>query len=171
MSSGAAEALRAFRFFCDCEASGLDDASYPIEIAVVSDDFEYHTLIKPHESWTYWDTNAEENFHRISRAKLEAEGKPIDVVCNELNQRLEGKTIWADSRFDRIWSDVLFETAGIPKLFKVENIQRALPELIWKKLLMEIPDENNAAHRALDDANELKNAWKRVIAFVERAMS
>lgn len=65
--------------FGDIEASGLDEASYPIEIGWSLPDGRTRSfLIKPEPEWTHWD-EAAEDLHGISREELEKSGLPPDA--------------------------------------------------------------------------------------------
>lgn len=53
-------------FFIDFEASGIAPDSYPIEVAAVSSEFAFNTLIKPARYWTHWSFDAQD-MHGLSQ--------------------------------------------------------------------------------------------------------
>jgi hypothetical protein len=166
MSTDLVQTLREFKIFFDMEASGLADDSYPIEVGITGDGLEYTALIKPHDDWTYW-SSASQNIHGISRKLLANEGKDITTVCNELNKMFKGQVIWSDSKFDPFWLEILFDKAGIQMAFAAKNMTHKMDRSFVAKLGYELPEENRKVHRALPDAEDLRDAWERVCTWVE----
>jgi DNA polymerase III epsilon subunit-like protein len=178
MSNELLDALRSFEIFFDVEASGLSDDSYPIEVGIIGKGKQYSSLIKPYvdpmvdpakenRSWTYWSSQSQA-IHKITRKQLEKEGQPIDVVCNEINEIFKGETICSDSKFDPFWLDILFDKAGIEMQFKCINLTRYLDKTFIEKLAYELPTGDRVVHRALPDAEDLRDAWNRVCNWVEK---
>jgi spore cortex formation protein SpoVR/YcgB (stage V sporulation) len=71
-------------WFVDFEASGIALDSYPIEIAIVSAETEYHALIRPVYYWTHWSFDAQD-MHGISRETLLADGLEPSLIAAELS--------------------------------------------------------------------------------------
>ncbi len=136
----------------DCEASGLDEESYPIEVGVAmhNDNIEY--LIKPISEWTYWSIKSEA-IHNIKRSTLFADGFDVVFVANILNSQLRGLSIISDSEvYESFWLDKLFRAAKMERNFKIININNLdfdFEKYKEKKLQLSkiIP-----IHRALNDA-------------------
>jgi len=127
----------------DFEASGLDDDSYPIEVGLVGDNFEYQALIRPDSDWNFWDDFAAET-HGISQPELLSNGLPCSKVSNDLNVFLGSSQVFCDSLpWDKFWLSRLYEGSGIQPSFNLI----AAPYL---------EDEGgDRAHRALEDARRL----------------
>ena len=113
----------------DIEASGFGSGSYPIEIGVAMPDGALHVwLIKPMEDWTHWQESAE-SVHGISRDQLLAEGQCSRLVADELNELLEGKTVYSDGwGVDRTWLALMFYEAHVLQGFKLDSIYGLLTE-------------------------------------------
>lgn len=142
--------------FIDFESSGLSPDSYPIEIAVAYSPDTYVKLIKPAYYWEYWDQNAQE-LHKITQAELLANGSDIEELTDELNDLFSKKILWADSNYDKMWMDNLYEAANKEMTFKVGNIYSCIPHLYQPLLLQEIG--STIEHRALPDALRIEKAW------------
>lgn len=144
----------------DIEASGLDpDHSYPIEIGV------YNTaqpatslsfLIKPHDSWRYWDECAEE-IHGISLEELTEYGIAPENACRQLNQYVNEMSsakpyVISDAPdFDYMWLKCLFQCTDIRMQFKVAGIDSILEPSRQATLFAEL-ERQEMPHRALADA-------------------
>lgn len=115
--------------FIDVEASGFGSASYPIEVGVKrADGARFCRLIYPLEDWTHWDAQAE-SLHGISQQDLYEHGYPIRQVCNELNQFLEGQTVYTDGWVvDYPWLIKLFDAVRLTMAFKVTALDYILNE-------------------------------------------
>ncbi|MEA1988643.1 MAG: hypothetical protein U9N57_05465 [Pseudomonadota bacterium] len=141
----------------DIEASGFGYDSYPIEVGIILRSGErYCSLIKPHETWTYWDKSAEK-IHQISQQKLQTYGKPIEVIVEELNDFLGKETVYTDGWVvDDVWIKKLFFTANKSLSFSVSSLEMILTEAqmnIWhttKDKLLQGSEEQR--HRASFDA-------------------
>ena len=125
----------------DIEASGFGRGSYPIEIGfVLPDGTAFCSLIVPDADWTHWDADAE-RVHGISRALLQRHGRSVREVAHELNQRLDGRTVYCDNwAHDYAWLARLFESADIAPTFRLRHLR-------------ELMSENAAEH--FDDAREV----------------
>lgn len=145
-------------YIVDVEASGFGPDSYPIEIGVVkSDKQRYCTLVQPHEDWQHWSEDAEE-LHGISRETLASSGKPIDAVCEELNEFLKDEYVFSDAwSHDQGWLDKLYRIADIRPSFSVRAIEFILNEAqlrVWDLTKQRICAEHQAQrHRASYDAH------------------
>jgi len=126
-------------FIIDVEASGFGSASYPIEIGVaLNDGRKFCTLILPAPDWAHWDEEAEK-VHQVSREILEAYGKPIHEVADQLNDMLAGLTLYSDGWVvDKPWLTTLFHAAGRPMKFSVSPLKMILSE----KQMATWPDSN-----------------------------
>lgn len=143
-------------YFIDFEASGLDPRSYPIEIGIVGcDGSRFETLIKPASHWKYWSQDAED-IHGIIRERLE-DGMKVAALARQLNERYAGKTLWADSLYDRVWMRVLFAAAGLEPAFTLGNLYSQLPQSQIEVFRQHI--KTPVAHRALQDAFDIRTAW------------
>jgi hypothetical protein len=71
----------------DVDASGLGNASDPIEVGITNGVESYSSLIKPLSSWTDWNEDSA-GIHNIGRDTLASEGKEAFVVAEELNAML-----------------------------------------------------------------------------------
>ena len=150
----------------DVEASGFGPESYPIEIGIALEDGQkYCSLLLPHEDWTHWDDDAE-GVHRIPRDILESYGKPLHEVANELNELLEGKTVYTDGWVvDKPWILKLFYECSIEPKFSTSPLEMILTEpqmAIWHdtkdKILAEMDLKR---HRASYDAYIIQQTWVR----------
>src|SRR5579875_903578 len=102
------------RVFLDFEASSLAKRGYPIEVAWVFEDggSEEH-LIRPAPDWTDWDASAEA-LHRISRARLESEGEPVEAVAHRLLEALSPHAVYASApSWDGKWLSALLRAGGL----------------------------------------------------------
>ena len=151
------------QWFVDFEASGIAPDSYPIEIAVVSADFEYQALIRPVSYWTHWSWDAQD-MHGISRETLLADGIEPEAIAAELNARFAGAKICSDSPQDGFWFETLYEAAGIEPSFAVLPLEsfvgRSGANEIYRLL------SKRHAHRALPDALALMIATREYLRSV-----
>lgn len=152
--------------FIDFEASGLHPDSYPIEVGVyASPELKYEALIAPTKHWTYWSNDAQD-VHGIERSRLIREGISPLQVAKKLNELFAGKTLWADSNYDSLWMDVLFEAAGIEPRFSMGNLLSFSTDDNWSLFKRKLPAVT--AHRALQDAKDIQDAWyKQISARIE----
>ena len=134
----------------DIESSGLNEQSYPIEIAWfrpshnLSDTF----LIKPAENWDYWDEVSEFNYHGISQSELAEQGIDVHSASRRLNGALSGINVTVDSYvFDTFWLQRLFDASNTEMAFAVIPMIADLPEY-------------SRPHRALPDVMAQFEAWK-----------
>jgi hypothetical protein len=155
-------------FIIDVEASGFGSASYPIEIGVaLNDGRKFCTLIIPAPDWTHWDEEAEK-IHQVSRNILEAYGKPINEVADQLNEMFAGMTLYSDGWVvDKPWLTTLFQAAGRPMKFSVSPLEMILSEkqmAVWHdtkdKVIIEM---NLTRHRASNDAWIIQETFKQTL--------
>jgi DNA polymerase III epsilon subunit-like protein len=141
----------------DVEASGFGAGSYPIEVGVVLPNGRSHCyLIRPAESWTHWDPEAEA-VHGIRREILESRGAAIDEVARTLNRILQGQTVYSDAwGHDRSWLARLFEEAEISQHFRLESLRSLLSDHQlerWQSTREQVIREvGQVRHRASVDA-------------------
>ena len=149
----------------DVEASGFGGRSYPIEVGVALDEGKrFCSLITPAADWTYWDEDAEK-VHHISRDTLESCGKPAKEVARQLNQLLDGKTLYTDGWVvDKPWLTTLFHVAGEPMRFSVSPLELILSEQQmeqWHAAKDRVSAESNVIrHRASNDAWIVQQTFK-----------
>lgn len=152
----------------DIEASGFGSKSYPIEIGVaLNSGRQFCTLILPATEWTYWDKEAEK-IHHISRDKLKNYGRPIHSVVNQLNNMLNGVTLYSDGWVvDRPWLTTLFHAAGKSMQFNVSPLELILSEKqieVWHETKEKIMNEMKfQRHRASFDAWIIQETFKKTL--------
>ncbi|BFT31158.1 hypothetical protein D210916BOD24_23340 [Alteromonas sp. D210916BOD_24] len=157
--------------FLDIESSGFGDASYPIEVAWMSeqglsDDF----LIKPCADWLergYWDDHAEHSVHGISKAQLLAEGIDTFSAVSRLNESLQGKLLFCDMlALDGEWLTTLFIQARVAPFFKLADINQlyefwgADKTDAFKQIINQLARDKQ--HRARSDAEHYIQAFKQL---------
>lgn len=142
----------------DCEASGLEEKSYPIEVGVSLHDDSFSFLIKPEKEWTYWSMSAEK-IHNIKREQLFDEGISCFEAAQRLNSQLRDLTLFSDATdYETFWLDRLFKAAKCPRFFDIDSIY-SLPfnDKIYsaeKKRLSSFI----ITHRAENDAHIIREA-------------
>jgi hypothetical protein len=153
----------------DVEASGFGGMSYPIEVGVaLDDDTKYCSLILPAPEWDHWDSDAEK-VHRIARDILETYGKPVQEVAANLNELLEGETLYTDGWVvDKPWLTTLFHKAQMHMNFSVSPLEMILSEQQMERwhdtkgrILAEVMKHR---HRASFDAWIIQETYKRTLA-------
>ncbi len=148
----------------DFEASGFGVESYPIEVGFCLSTHErFCVLIKPAPKWTHWDKSAEA-VHGISRKLLQDKGREASLVCEELNRRLSGRTLYSDAWVaDKVWLNRLFEAGRMqPKfhLCAIENIQTECQYGVWDRVRDRLLKESTfARHRASSDAEFIQRLF------------
>ena len=164
--------------FADIEASGLQFLSYPIEFGWAWAE-ERHVearslLIKPAPEWLAWETgwNVDaENLHGIGFEDLLKRGGEPAVVCERLNQELDGCEVAFDTgsdAHDARWLSILYGAGALAPAFPVAKTSSDICILGYAGILR-IPDNVVLAlervapktkHRAAADAAHW--AWWRV---------
>ncbi|WP_151703285.1 hypothetical protein [Nitrincola alkalilacustris] len=152
--------------FMDLEASGLGEASYPIEAAWVAADGERQDsfLINPKSvaGWRYWDEHAEE-VHGIDHNDLVRDGISAQAACKRLNQHLQGCIVVTDApSYDRFWLDRLYEACRCEPSFRVEG----LDAILNASQIAQFAQEAEGAmrrHRALADAEDLYRLAMKIL--------
>ncbi|MDT4328380.1 MULTISPECIES: hypothetical protein [Methylomonas] len=150
----------------DFEASGFGVDSYPIEVGVVlADGQKYCALIKPAQSWRFWDGEAE-RVHGLSRELLLAHGKPIQVVVGELNAFLGNRVVYSDGWVvDKPWLSRLYYDAHAQPSFylsPLENILKESQMAIWSEIKHEVIETLALQrHRASSDALIVQETFAR----------
>lgn len=153
----------------DIEASGFGHDSYPIEVgAVLPDGQAYCSLIRPAPTWTHWDPAAE-RVHRIDRATVIRHGRDPVEVATQLNERLNGLTVYCDGwAHDYSWLGLLFDAAGLSPSFRLENLRALLTDqeaAFWAILKQQVTQEMRLQrHRASSDARILQHTLIRLRA-------
>ncbi|MGX9764500.1 MULTISPECIES: 3'-5' exonuclease family protein [Pseudomonas] len=144
-------------FFIDFEASGIAPDSYPIEVAVVSNETVYSSLIKPARYWTHWSFDAQD-MHGLSQDHLLQEGDPPHTVAERMNQLFSGQVLCSDSPQDGFWLDVLFEAADQIPTFELKPLEVFVGREAASDIYRLLPTTRH--HRALHDATALMEACR-----------
>ena len=144
-------------FFIDFEASGIAPDSYPIEVAVVSSDTSFSSLIKPARYWTHWSFDAQD-MHGLSQDHLLEQGDPADVVARHMNQLFSGQVLCSDSPQDGFWLDVLYEAADLMPTFELKPLEVLVGREAASDIYRLLPTTRR--HRALHDATALMEACR-----------
>ncbi|MFN3886594.1 MAG: hypothetical protein ACK4MG_06500 [Aquabacterium sp.] len=151
----------------DIEASGFGHGSYPIEVGFVLPDGQaWCSLIRPEADWQHWD-DAAASMHGITREQLWCHGRSPATVCDTLNQRLRGLTIYSDAwAHDYTWLGRLFDVADRVPAFKLENLRALLTEADaarWHEVKSQVAARMGLArHRASADARLLQQTLAAV---------
>ncbi len=145
----------------DCEASGLNKESYPIEVGVSFKEDSFGFLIKPHKTWNYWSMSAE-NIHNIKKEDLFKNGLSCYEAANFLNNQLRGLTLFSDAvDFENFWINKLFEITQCEKLFDIESIYELSFDYNYYKKIKEKMSNTMITHRAENDANIIRTAIEK----------
>lgn len=151
-------------FILDIEASGFGQDSYPIEVGFITDTGRrFCRLIKPLEHWSHWSEEAE-SLHGISRELLNRKGVSVGQVCYELNQVLQGKTVYTDGWVvDYPWLITLFDAAKTAMQFSVSPLENILSEYqmaTWAQTKSSLlAQEPIVRHRASTDAEFIQRIF------------
>lgn len=153
----------------DFEASGFGSDSYPVEVGYSLGCGErFCMLIRPEPTWLYWDKTAEA-VHGISRELLLRSGLDVVQACHELNQRLNGRTLYSDAWVvDKEWLNKLFASAGLQPTFQlsaIENIQSECQYFMWDEVRRNLLSEStDPRHRASSDAEFIQRVFMQTRA-------
>jgi hypothetical protein len=151
--------------FIDIEASSLGLDSFPIAIAVLDVNDEsnnYETYIRPVDAWDDWSKDAE-GIHGIAYSVLMSEGVPVVEVCNELNSRFCGGTLYFDSAFDLFWLNRLYEAAKDKPKFLMSHVKTIVDSERYDEFLYDL-QETEVTHKPLEDARVLYQVAKGYLA-------
>ncbi|WP_425263343.1 hypothetical protein [Vibrio owensii] len=152
--------------YADCEASGLSDDSYPIEIAWIdTDGSQDDFLINPSSGsdWDHWDLSAEA-VHNLKREDCIKKGINVVEAAIRLNSQLRGQVVYTDApAFDGFWIDRLFQAAQVERLFDIDSIDTYLYDKgldfgKWRR----VRSKEKLEHRALSDCQRSINAGKKL---------
>lgn len=159
--------------FVDFEASGLDLIhSYPIQVAWSQSDGSIESYyIRPVDTWTYWDNQAEIEVHEISRDYLFQVGKDVKWVAERMNAALTGRVAcWDGGQWDRFWCDRLFVAAGRERNFEIKEYQDpVLPPNVAARIGMVARELAGRSHDAGNDVRYLLIYQELAIRFTETA--
>ncbi|MDD1795126.1 hypothetical protein L4D06_09505 [Enterovibrio makurazakiensis] len=155
----------------DFEASGLTDASYPIEVGFsLPDGASVSLLINPDsspEAWQYWDDYAEFEIHGISRDCLKINGLSVFDVCAHLNNTLcYFDDVLCDSQWDLFWLGRLYKAAHMRPTFTLTEVGHWLHRhdgVDRKDFLSALESLGPAPHRAEADAKQIRRALTMVL--------
>ena len=148
----------------DVEASGFGVGSYPIEVGVVLPEGSlYCSLICPEDEWQHWDEKAE-CLHHLKRELLLKHGKSVREVAAQLNDMLEGQTVYSDAwGNDMGWLSLLFHHAEMSQRFTLDSLHGLLSleqQQMWDRTRQQIMDESALSrHRASADARILQMTY------------
>ncbi|MDB5621832.1 MAG: transcriptional regulator [Devosia sp.] len=163
--------------FLDFEASSLGKNSYPIEVGWVRANGKSDSLlIKPAETWTDWDPEAEA-IHGISRQALEDNGIEHGLVCERLLELWNGDRVFASApSWDGHWLSMLLRAAGQPRhKVRLEDTEVAFAEAAAGRGLSAARAQviiaaarasaaaQPVAHRAEADARREWGVWRAVL--------
>ncbi|AMG31581.1 hypothetical protein AL542_15390 [Grimontia hollisae] len=156
----------------DFEASGLTEASYPIEVGYsLPDGTSISLLINPEsscESWQYWDEFAETEIHGISRHSLKAEGLSVTDVCSHLNSALcYYDDVLCDSQWDLFWLGRLYKAAHMRPTFTLTEVGHWLlnhDSISRGDFLSALDSLGPAPHRAEADAKYIRQALSMILS-------
>ena len=147
----------------DFEASGLDNASYPIEVAVWLRGDVHSWLIHPEQDWNYWCETAE-SMHGITRQMLIELGKPAAVVAEELNSVLNSvNVVYSDAaNWDDFWLQRLYVAAKVKPGFAIASVFSLLNENQREMFLLQrdmlVSSGVYRHHRAGEDVKLIRQA-------------
>ena len=144
-------------FFIDFEASGIAPDSYPIEVAVVSSETSFSSLIKPVRYWMHWSFDAQD-MHGLSQDQLLQGGDTPYAVARNMNQLFSGQVLCSDSPQDVFWFDVLYEAADLMPTFELKPLEIFVGREAASDIYRRLPTTRH--HRALNDATSLMNACR-----------
>lgn len=148
----------------DVEASGFGSDSFPIEIGVKrSDGARFCRLIKPYQSWTHWNSEAE-SLHGITRDVLSRYGIDGREVCIQLNAFMQNSTAYSDGWVvDYPWLIKLYAEAGIEMNFKLTALEYLLSEnqmQHWHEVKQSLVNQQCVKrHRASVDAELIQQTF------------
>ncbi|VUD67985.1 hypothetical protein TDB9533_03929 [Thalassocella blandensis] len=151
----------------DFEASGLDEASYPIEVAVWQSGQVHAWLILPEPSWQYWCKTAE-SMHGITRDELQQYGKPAATVAMELNAVISTNVVFSDAaNWDDFWLRRLYTAANMTPSFEIASIFMLLDES-ERDIFLQQKDKLARSgiyrhHRAGEDVKLIRQAYLNTI--------
>jgi len=146
-------------FFIDFEASGIAPDSYPIEVAVVSSESSYSSLIMPAHYWTHWSFDAQD-MHGVTQNQLREQGDTPGAVARSMNQLFSGQVLCSDSPQDTFWLDVLFEAADLAPTFELKPLEVFVGRQAASDIYRLLP--TSRIHRARPDAAALMLACRAV---------
>lgn len=142
----------------DCEASGLSNNSYPIEIGIAFKNNSQSFLIKPDKDWVDWDFEAEK-IHKIKRSELFENGISIFDAAIRMNSQLRDLKIYSDAvDFEVFWIDKLFSKVGVERNFDIESIYMLDFDPVYYKHIKRKNSKNIELHRAENDAILIRNS-------------
>ncbi|GAC15571.1 hypothetical protein GLIP_2950 [Aliiglaciecola lipolytica E3] len=123
----------------------------------------YCRLIQPEADWRHWTQEAQD-LHGISREILLQKGVPATQVCIDLNNLLNGQTVYSDGWVvDYPWLIKLFSAGKQQMKFRLSPLENILSEKqmeLWHdthELLCASMDCTR--HRASCDAELVQNVY------------
>jgi hypothetical protein len=148
-------------FFIDCEASSLDQGSFPIEIAWVDQaGLGESYLICPEADWTNWSLQSQK-IHGISRKTLWQLGKPASFVARRVLAVLKNNILVSDNpAYDGYWLSMLLGTIQETDIGLMLNFDTLIGQEIKRMTSLIISNEPDSPafwyqHRVLLDEGQL----------------
>ena len=145
--------------FLDFEASSLEKGGFPVEVGwVLEDGTEEAHLIRPAPDWRVWSAEAEA-IHRLTRARLEAEGETPEAVAARMMEVLSGQEILASApSWDGQWLSRLLRAGGLPRhalrLGDTDAAEAAEADRILREAGLAAADRTGQVRRILDEARQ-----------------
>lgn len=159
-------------YIIDCEASGLDEESYPIQIGLYnpstgdSDCF----YIRPKDEWKGYWSEAAEFVHNIPMKTLFEQGIPVDDGIDTLIKMLyaHDNIVYCDAPpFDEFWLSRLFEDKTedfrINYFPEVRHIDDLLEDNFQRIILHNYLSNAFRKHDALDDCKTIAECYQKTI--------
>ncbi|NWF38536.1 hypothetical protein F3F96_05265 [Mariprofundus sp. NF] len=118
----------------DFEASGLEEESYPIQVAWNIGEKVTSFLLNPEtaEGWDWWNSESE-LVHGIPRAFLIEHGHDVSYVASVMLEQLSERLVYSDAvSYDSFWCHRLFEASGVQEKLQWRDF--------WLRINEERPD-------------------------------
>jgi hypothetical protein len=147
--------------FLDCEASGLDPNSYPIEIGFAwINGLTENYLVKPSDNWKSnktWNPESEK-IHKISMDTLLKDGSDGRKVALWVKEIFSKNLIFSDNpAYEAMWIKTLFEEYYIHSDIKILNSNQ-LVNFVFNKI-----------NKNWDDFRDLKEKVNEKFPYTHRA--
>lgn len=150
--------------FIDFEATGLDEASRPIEVAWSQPDgaIESHLINEPGIDWDDGEVREAMAMHGITPAMLEQQGRPARWVVGRMRKVLRPGVLYSDGpSLDADWLAKLFAMVGesgepyeVRSINELSAISR-LDDAAFGELRMRAQRQVGSTHRAAADVASL----------------
>jgi len=150
--------------FLDCEATGLDPPSHPIEVGLAwCDGISEAHLVRPASVWERWKWDPEASAaHHIRREDTLSDGRPVEWMADWLNTACAGHVVCSDNPLgDGYWLRELYRAAErVPRFRLVSAVALVEAALLdgpvgaagLRDLKLRVARHCPVTHRAADDA-------------------